>query len=495
MNDQAGSARAVPAQGDTLTLIETLCQLLRTEDVNYCHWKSNIALDRSASGDNDLDILIDRGDAHVFLQILHGLGFKEARSRLPPQMPGVLDYYGYDGQTDRFVHVHAHYQLIVGHDRTKNYHLPVEKAFLESVTQGALFKVPDPAFEYIIYVLRMVLKYSTSDNLLRRPRELSGGASKELVYLRASVKDAVVYDVLQRHFTFLERALFDDCVFSLSKECTGRMRMRTIRRLQNSLRANARCLRVLDGYLKFWRRFARAARRRMPGGLPRRRLVNGGMLIALVGGDGAGKSTAISALRKWLVKEFATRNVHLGRPRWSLTTYATRSVLKVLSLPGRLRGRSGAVAASNKASYSQLLRSVCTARDRYLTYVKARRFASNGGIVLCDRFPLPRIMSLDGPQAKRIVESGQNNAITRWLAGIEEYWYSRISSPDILIVLSVDPESAARRKTDENSEHVRTRVTQVSQSDWGECGAQVIDAGRPQAEVLAKLKSLIWSRL
>ncbi len=46
-----------------LNLIFDLCQALAEEGISYCHWKSNNALDRSASGDNDLDLLVSRTDA------------------------------------------------------------------------------------------------------------------------------------------------------------------------------------------------------------------------------------------------------------------------------------------------------------------------------------------------------------------------------------------------------------------------------------------------
>lgn len=495
MNDQAELQPVLPARAaNTSHLVYDLCTALNAEDVAYCHWKSNVDLDRSASGDNDLDVLISRHDAHLFTRILHRFGFKEARSSQPPQLPGVLDYYGYDEQADRFIHVHAHYQLVLGHDRTKNYHLPVEEAFLGSVTRGELFKVPAPAFEYIVFVLRMVLK-SAPDYWLGRAGQLSGAARRELDYLRSSVDDVVVSEVLRRHFAFLDRSLFDDCVSSLSKDSTNASRKRIVRRVQKSLRAHARFSPALDDCMKFWRRLARAVRRRMPGGLPRRRLVNGGMLIALVGGDGAGKSTAVGALRTWLSREFATVRVHLGRPAWSPTTFATRSLLKLLSLPGSLLRRRGSSVNSRLARYSELVRHVCTAGDRYRAYVRARRFASNGGIALCDRFPLPHIMSLDGPQVSRTVNANQSNGFTKSLTRIEEGRYAGFASPDLLIVLSIDPETAALRKTDEDAEHVRTRVTQVSQSDWLASGAQIVDASRPMAEVLAELKSIVWSRL
>ena len=60
----------------TLALTYRLCQALEAERITYCHWKSNNALDRSASGDNDLDLLVSRADVPRFTGILYRLGFK-----------------------------------------------------------------------------------------------------------------------------------------------------------------------------------------------------------------------------------------------------------------------------------------------------------------------------------------------------------------------------------------------------------------------------------
>ena len=46
-----------------LSAVINLCETLKTDGINYCHWKSNAAIDRSASGDNDLDLLVSRADA------------------------------------------------------------------------------------------------------------------------------------------------------------------------------------------------------------------------------------------------------------------------------------------------------------------------------------------------------------------------------------------------------------------------------------------------
>jgi hypothetical protein len=60
-----------------MELVRTICSMLQEQQINYCHWKSNEAIDRSASGDNDLDLLIGREDAARFNAILFQLGCKE----------------------------------------------------------------------------------------------------------------------------------------------------------------------------------------------------------------------------------------------------------------------------------------------------------------------------------------------------------------------------------------------------------------------------------
>src|SRR5687768_7206092 len=77
---RAEAARSVDAQQfPTLALVSRLCGELARSDIMYCHWKSNDALHLSAIGDNDLDLLVARKDSTRFLQVLHGLGFQEAR--------------------------------------------------------------------------------------------------------------------------------------------------------------------------------------------------------------------------------------------------------------------------------------------------------------------------------------------------------------------------------------------------------------------------------
>ena len=88
--DQVQSeGNAHPKDYAVLPIVQKLCDALRIENIDYCHWKSNNMLARSANGDNDLDLLINRADSTRFAEIVFRLGFKQVTAPVEKQMPGV----------------------------------------------------------------------------------------------------------------------------------------------------------------------------------------------------------------------------------------------------------------------------------------------------------------------------------------------------------------------------------------------------------------------
>jgi hypothetical protein len=142
-----------------------------------------------------------------------------------------------------------------------------------------------------------------------------------------------------------------------------------------------------------------------------------------------------------------------------------------------------------------MLNAAALARDRYRTYVRARRVATNGGLAVCDRFPLPPLTSMDAPRIMRTPTGGLAGRLGRRLAARELRYYRAISSPDVLIVLRVDPEVAVTRKPEEPAEFVRGRWQEIWNIDWDDLGAHVVDATRPEKDVLEEVKNIIWTRV
>lgn len=496
-----------------LDLIHRLSQALETDGITYCHWKSNMALDRSESGDNDLDLLVRRADITRFTSILYRLGMKQAEAPSEKQLPGVLDYFGYDKTTDKLIHVHAHYQLVMGHDRTKNYRLPIERQYLESAIQRGLFKVPAVEYEFLVFVIRMVIKHSTWDVILSRQGRLNKAEREELAYLQARIDLDRLWDILKQDLPYIDQELFTGCFQALQPASSFFTRAKVGHQLQARLRSNARHSLITDIFLKLWRNAKMVIRRRIFKSSTKYRLSNGGAMIAILGGDGAGKSTAVDGLYKWLSKHFETSRIHMGKPAWSWTTKTIRGILKVGSSIGLYPGASSSREILNRKSlispvYPQLLRQVCIARDRYRTYVKSRRIAAKGGLVILDRFPLPQIQIMDGPQAKRLFSQAmiepqadnvlhphRSNPIYRFLSRLEENFYRQIVPPELMVVLRVNPEIAVQRKTDEDAAAVRERSTEIWEINWDHTEAQIVDASRSKSEVLNEIKSLIWSEL
>lgn len=491
----------VVSERKALTLIHLLCKAFEAEHIVYCHWKSNAALDRSACGDNDLDLLVERACAARFAEVLSRLGFKEAIMPPGQQLPGVLNYYGLDEESGKLVHIHAHYQLILGQDMTKNFRLPIERPYLQSAVQGDLFKIPAPEYEYIVFLIRMVIKHSSWEVVLSRLDKLSAAEREELAYLKSRVDYSKVYSVLGKHLPYLNAELFNACEESIQPGCHLWTRLKTGQRLKRNLEAHARDPHTIDSFIILFRRVAIPIKRRLLRTLPRGRLSKGGVIVAVIGGDGAGKSIAINDLYTWLSPHFETIKIHMGKPAWSWVTIGVRGLLKVGRMLGLYPFMRAPVQYVNDEKalifpgYPWLIREVCTARDRYKTYIKARRFASKGGIVLSDRYPLPQIKYMDGPQAERMTIRHPKNWFINRITKIEKAYYGSILPPELLIVLKVDPEIAVQRKTDETSSMVRARSREMWELDWHKTSAKIIDASYSKEEVLSILKSLIWSEL
>jgi len=460
------------------SLVARLGAALASRGVAYCQWKGHGKRERWGNGKGDIDLLVERASWADFADILAGLGFKLAAAPAGREANGVLHFFGLDERRGDLVHIHAYQRLAIGSPWRTHYRIPLERDLLASaqLQEDGVFKTAAPELELIVLVLRLVLRHEVWDVLRREPPRWLDGALTELDRLEERATPAQVATALKKLLPEVSPRLFERCRASLLPGCPARRRVLIRAQLTNALRPHASRPTVFAFGERLWRRV-------QPRG---QALAGGGAVVALLGGDGSGKSTCAEALKAWLGSELATLHLHLGRPPRSIATYVVGGALK---LARALRLSPSLIA------HLDLLRTVATGMDRARLETRAFRFAADGGIAICERYPLKPGWSLSGPSDAQGHATEARSRFATALRRYERGLYERMARPDLVFVLALDPETAVRRKTSEPADYVRERAKLTAAADWSQIGAVIIDAAQPLPQVVAALKAELWKSL
>ncbi len=480
-----------------LNIITKLIDTLQKSHISFCHWKSNESLQKVFAGLADLDLLVARHHATIFQSILWSLGFKHAQRSFITATPNIIDYYGFDYDSGQIVHVHAHFALIVGLDFIKNYHIPIERQVLNSVICIDGLPCASPEYEFILFVLRMVLKHFGPLSLFHSC--LNEQELNELTYLEERICENVLSEILSSELKFIEEDLFHSCRSCLSISCGIFTRLLRWKSLTKVLQPYSRSS-LLASSIQYFLRRLYAKTKRAFFALDKKRLVSGGLFIGLLGGDGAGKTTVVKSIQAWLGSTLAILNVHLGKPPvsvlsrfvvlgWQIERVASRTFWAIFG---------GILKEQPLFGFSNLfcaIRMTCLARDRYYAFSRARRFRANGGIVISDRYYVPELYCMDGP--KQISPPVSKLLITLFnkCVALEKSYYSSMLFPDAFIILMLSPELAVSRRPESDETQTRGRNQAILNVDWSKYYAHTINAALPKEEVILQVKAKIWEML
>jgi thymidylate kinase len=508
----AGTSRA-------LNVIRALLDRLRDDTIPYCHWKSNEHLDLSLIGESDLDILVARNEAQRFSRVVAELGFKRFIVKPGLGYPGIEDYIGFDQATGALTHLHVHYQLTLGEKFLKGHRLPWEDAVLSTRVLDPVHDafVSDTGVEALLLLTRAAMKLRTRDMLFAAAGAayVSGSQLRELRWLAARVEHG-------RLLAIARPLVGDDAARHLPQMLAGPpptiRQLRAFRRAARPRWSEHRMYGPGEALLRRWQRevakVLSVARTRLRGAALRsstRTAPQGGLLVAIVGADGAGKSTVTQEIASWLSREVAVLPLYGGSGTGPASL--TRRLLQLVAAAARRIRRqtrrdndNGNTAppsatapepARGARSLAYAAWALSLARERRRAAKRARRARDRGMVVIADRYPQRQFGGLnDGPKLWGF--RTHSRRLLRWAAAREEDAYAEVErlAPDVVIKLLLPATVALRRKPDTPVEQLKRKIQIVSALRYPP-GTRVveIDATRPLQEVVLRTKQAVWHAL
>lgn len=490
--------RAVPAAEAPVGMaaVMRLFAEMNQSDMRYCHWKSNVRLAEGLNGKTDLDLLIDPQQQEQWRRMLQRHDLKALDAAPGKGYPGVENVLGFDSNSGRLFHLHVHYQLILGEQLVKNYVLPLHEQFLDSATVHNGVKIPAPELELIVFCIRALLKYRDRDALkdilgIRAPG-LSSVILAEARWLQAQTTPERLHHALQT----LDNRLLPEIVLALlttlaenPRDGAALLRLRgRLRRALLPYRRRSQLRASLSYFRELWLR----KRRRM-------RLHGRGLTLALVGADGAGKTTMSAQLQKWLSWKVDAHLLYLGSKKPSRRSKALYLCFRMLRRSQRQAGRllgEQSLPARSLAQIRQIIlysHQLSLALDRRTRNRAAEALAQAGAVVLYDRFPLAP--QLDGPKIRAMSNEG-GSSLTERFARREQAIYDSFQQPDYLLLLDVTPDVSLQRKPDHDRAAIEAKYGAL-QRLFADKKSHLIrlDATQEMEAVMAQLKEKVWQIL
>lgn len=476
------------------------------KNVEYCHWKSNQHFSKALQGIDDLDILINRNNTNELLIILSKLNFKHFYTPAARTYVGIEDWMGFDEDTGKIIHLHLHYNLVVGEKHLKGFHLPFEFDILSNRVYNEEYGVYFSSFydELLMLLLRVSIKKRKRDFF--KKKYIDDVTYEEFYWLKENCSDFVdkvnsnklFTDRLKRNLVLtFEKNLSKIQISKLNKIIYSDLSCYSQGcKLSNTMRRNVR--EVIRINLELKKRFLGSKYT-----LLRRRSAKGGIIIAFLGSDGAGKSSTIHEIELWMKKFMDVRYFYLGSgdgkssilrsPLKFFQNFACKmNIIKKTNNFNETDSKEGLdVPLKSYVSFVRKIWIYTLSNERIKKIKILNRCKLRGYAVVVDRYPQSEFDGLcDGPKLRN-----QKGYISR----VEEksFSYANLCMPDLVLKFIVSPKVAAKRKPGEIDEKISSYLTErVKEINFNDSTKSVmIDADDKHENVILAVKRKIWKEL
>ena len=231
---------------------------------------------------------------------------------------------------------------------------------------------------------------------------------------------------------------------------------------------------------------------------------HGGLSVAILGPDGAGKSTLTGAIAEWLSREVAVVTTYGGSGKGSAAW--PRRLLQGIAAGRRRMGGSNGAGQSRRSvpehtspvrTLGRLIWVWSLVRERRRRARESRRARGLGMVILSDRFPQSQFPGMnDGPRLSQWLDD--RSWLRRWAARHEQAGFRLVEllPPDLVLKLQVSAEVASRRKPETPEAQVRSGIDMVQRLTFPDATTVVaLNAEQPLSSVLLQAKRAVWDRL
>ena len=454
-------------------------------EVQFCNWKDHHAVERHLYGEGDLDLFIPLTDKDQFEKISKKIGFRRVIS-YQADHEFIEHYYGFDVDSSKFVHIHVYFKIVTGDHISKNYILPLEKYLIDKQDATQILPLINDKGKRSIFLIRYFLKigsvYGIAQYLREKNKYSLEWKSFKKIYCYEDIPELNLSSEELNYFekVYESSSLLKLILLSIDlKKKLKKFRRRTyfellIFNLKNFIR------RLIN---KFF--------------IKKKKLLYPGLVTAICGLDGSGKSSVVEVLEQNFSEHFSVRIFHLGRPSSNVLTLFFNPFILIYSFIKRLKKKNKKKTSENKnISIVFAIRSVLLAYDRKVESQRAHKLSKEGYLVICDRYPGLSPGKMDSP---RIYEDQKRGPFYKFCHRLEKGLYTSIKPADIILHLSVPLDEAIRRNNNrekfgkETEDEIRERYNVNSGVKFLSDDYNDIDATVSLGEVLFIVTSLIWN--
>lgn len=491
-------------------------------NIYYLHFKSNTNLANSFSGKGDFDVLVDKNE---IIKVENLISKNNGKRHNPIQIgdyAGVDNWLVFDDSDGTIYHLHLHYQLVTGKKFVKDYVIPWNELLFSTRVKDPLYGiyVTNPNVELLLLAFRSVLKAGFFDYLLKiiGCYKLGVDMHKEWedMYHKSSPLEMkrIIGLICPEHASELEQIMLKEKLTShdyLWLHRTIRSTMKVHRRF-SSVKANLLTLvyQAEDYFRKRWNHYMRGLI------ITRKVSLQGGLILAFVGIDGAGKSTISNEICKWIMHgKIEAKRFYMGAGDGSTTFFASivKSLIKYNHNGKKAHlelnhNKSPQKKSENKISFFdnpiKFLKS-CTKirminsiqKNNYHKIKRMYHYKLNGGISVLDRWPQIEFdRRNDGAKIVTYRDVMKENWYLRKKIKDEQQYLNIVKTikPDIIFRLNISLDTCLERKPEENTDRdaFMSKLDELKQINFQGARIVEIDAEQPYDEELLLIKQILW---